>query len=142
MCRQLRRFRELGLKVVVGGQVATIESEKEIAQPGVRGGGEAVEDGMQKQFSEIVYRIRYQRRHTQIVSAKLRVFGGESFEIYAGEVEQSVFVIRAVVVVGLVVGGVGAIESSVDFGLDVVEGIKDGFRYVEVFPCGGVVGKA
>ena len=142
VCGQLRRLREMGLQIVVCGQVATVEREQEVAEPGVRGGGEAVEDRVQQQFSEVVYRTRYQRRDTQIVSAGLRVFGGESVEVDAGEVEQGVFVVSAIVLVGLVVGGVGAVEGSVDFGLDVVKGVEDRFRRVEVFACRGVIGKA
>lgn len=39
---------------VVGCQVAPVEGEEEIAQPGVRGLGERVEDWMQEELAEVV----------------------------------------------------------------------------------------
>ena len=44
---ELWRFRKVRLEAVVTGEVAAIECEEEIAQPGMWGGGEAVKHRVQ-----------------------------------------------------------------------------------------------
>ena len=61
------------------------------------------------------------------------VGGGEGGDVDAGEVEEGVLVVGAVVFVGLVVAGVYAVEGGVDFGFDGVESVENGFCGVEVF---------
>lgn len=73
------------------------------------------------------------------MGAELCVFEGEGFEVDAGEVEEGVFVVGAEVAVGLVVGGVCAVEGCVNFGFDGVKGVKNCFRGVEVFAGAGIV---
>ena len=65
------------------------------------------------------------------------VCGGEGGDVDAGEVEEGVLVIGTVVFVGLVVAGIDAVEGGVDFGLDGVKGIENGFCGVEVFSSVG-----
>jgi hypothetical protein len=42
---------------VVGGEVATVEGEEQLAEPVVRGLVQRVEDRVQKQFTEVVDRF-------------------------------------------------------------------------------------
>ena len=56
----------------------------------------------------------------------------ERAKIYAGEIEEGVSVVRAKVEFGLIVAGICAVEGSVDFCFDRVEGVEDAFCSVEV----------
>ena len=60
------------------------------------------------------------------------VCGGEGGDVDAGEVEEGVFVVGAVVFISLVVAGINAVEGGVDFRLDGVEVVENGFCGVEV----------
>ena len=63
----------------------------------------------------------------------MSVCGREGGDVDAGKVEEGVLVVGTVVFVGLVVASVDAVEGGVDFSLDGVKGIKNGFGGVEVF---------
>jgi len=139
---QLRGLGEVRLEAVVGGEVAAVEGEEQVAQPGVGRGDEAVEDGVQQQLTEVVDRVGDQGGDAEVVGAGLGFGGGEGVEVDAGEVEEGVLVVSAVVAGGLVVGRVDAVEGRVHFGLDAVEGVEDAFGCVEVFAGGGGVGEA
>ena len=65
------------------------------------------------------------------------VCGREGGDIDAGEVEEGVFVVGTVVFVGLVVAGVDAVEGGVNFSLDGVKSIENGFCAVKVFSSVG-----
>ena len=52
-------FGEVGGERCVGGEVAAVEGEEKIAQPGVRGRGEGVEDGVQQELAEVVDGVGY-----------------------------------------------------------------------------------
>ena len=88
---------------------------------------------MEEEFAEVVDLVRDQSRDAEVVGAGLGVGGGEGGNVDAGEVVEGVFVVGAVVFVGLVVAGVDAVEGGVDFGFDGVEGVENGFCGVEVF---------
>lgn len=45
---------EVGFEDVVRAQVAAVEGVEEVAQPGVRGGGERGQDGVQEELAEVV----------------------------------------------------------------------------------------
>lgn len=139
---ELRGLGEVRLEAVVAGEVAAVECEEQVAQPGVRGGDEAVEDRVQQQLAEVVNRVGDQGGDAEVVGAGLGFGGGEGVKVDAGEVEEGVLVVGAVVARGLMVGRVDAVEGRVHFGFDAVEGVKDTFGRVEVFAGGGVVGEA
>ena len=88
---------------------------------------------MEEEFTEVVDGVGDEGGNAEVVGAGLGVGGGEGGDVDAGEVEEGVFVVGAVVFVGLVVAGVYAVEGGVDFGFDRVEGVENGFCGVEVF---------
>lgn len=53
---QQRGLADSSLKAAVCGKIATVESKEEFAKPGVGGGGEAVENGVQEELAEIIDR--------------------------------------------------------------------------------------
>ena len=124
---------QVGLEDAVGGQVAAVEGEQEVAEPGVRRGLQGGEDGVQQELAEVVDAVRDEGGDAEVVGAGLGVVRGEGGEVDAGEVEEGVFVVGAEVEGGLVVGGVDAVEGGVDFGFHAVEGVEDGFGGAEVF---------
>ena len=130
---QQRRFMQMRLQRIVGSQITAVESVKKVAEPGMRRRLQSLQYRMQQQLAEIVDAIRDQRRDTQIVSPCLRILLWQAGQVNAGEVEEGGFVVGAEIGVGLVVGGVCAVEGGVDFGFDGVEGVKGGFGGVEVF---------
>ena len=75
---------DVGGQPVVGRQVAPVEGEKELAQPGVRRVGQAVEDGVQQQLAEVVDAVRDQRCNAQIVRPRLGVVRRQGREVDAG----------------------------------------------------------
>lgn len=87
--------------------------------------GEGLEDRVEQELAEIVDGIGDEGGDAEIVGARLGVFEGERFEVDAGEVEESVFVVGAEVGFGLEVAGVCTVEGGVDFRLDRVEVIED-----------------
>ena len=127
-----RGFGQVGLEDGVGGQIAAVEGEEEVAEPGVRGRLQGGEDGVQEELAEVVDAVGDEGGDAEVVGAGLGVRRGEGGEVDAGEVEEGVFVVGAEVERGLVVGGVDAVEGRVHFGFDAVEGVEDGFGGVEV----------
>lgn len=140
---------------VVGGQVAAVEGEEQVAQPGVRGADEAVEDGVQQQLAEVVDGVADQRGDGQVVGARLAVAQLEGADVDAGEVEEGVFVVggefvlrlsRVLVGIGgysrvagcgygvgyLVVLGGGLVVVCVHDRLDRVEAVEDLLALVEL----------
>lgn len=61
-------FGKVRFEGVVACEVPTVEGEKEIAEPGVRGGDQAVENGVQEEFSEVVDAVADQRRDAEVIS--------------------------------------------------------------------------
>lgn len=118
-------FGEVGFEHVVGFQVAAVEGEEEVAEPGVRGGLQRGEDGVEEEFAEVVDAVGDEGRDAEIVCSRLGVGLCKRLEVDAGEVEEGVFVIGAEVEGGLVVSGVDAVECGVDFGFDAVERVED-----------------
>ena len=49
-------FEQVALEQVVSHQIAAVEGEEEVAQPGVRGLRERVEDWMEEEFAKVVNR--------------------------------------------------------------------------------------
>lgn len=89
---------------VVRREVAAVEGEEQIAQPGVRRRRQAVEDRVQQQLAEVVDRVGHERRDGEVVGAGLPLGGREVVEGDAGEVEEGVFVVRGEFVLGLRAG--------------------------------------
>ena len=124
----------------VGGQVAAVEGEEEVAQPGVLWAlAQGVEDGVQEELAEVVDGVGDEGGDAEVVGAGVGLGGGELCDVDAGEVEEGVAVVGGEVLLGLVVAGVCAVEGGVYLGLDGVEGVEDRFGLVEVY-SGGVVG--
>lgn len=86
---------------VVGGKIAAVEGKEEVAQPAMRGLGEGVEDGMQEEFSKVVDGVRHQSGDAEIVRARDAFFLREVFEVNAGEIEESILVVRCEFFFGL-----------------------------------------
>jgi hypothetical protein len=78
---------------VVGAEVAAVEGEEQVAQPGVRGADEGVEDGMQQQLAEVVDGVADEGGDAEVVGARLAVAQLEGADVDAGEVEEGVFVV-------------------------------------------------
>ena len=95
---QQRAFGEVGTEGGVGGEVAAVEGEEEIAQPGMRGRGKGVEDGVQQELAEVVDGVGDQGRDAEVVGAGLEIGGGEGGEVDTGEVEEGVMIIGGEVV--------------------------------------------
>lgn len=77
---------------VVGGQVAAVEGEQELAQPAVRRLGEGVQDRVQEEFTEVVDGVGDERGHAEVVCAGDALGFTEILEVDAGEVEEGVLV--------------------------------------------------
>ena len=86
---------------VVGGEIAAVEGEEQVAQPGVRGADEAVEDGVQQQLAEVVDGVADEGGDGQVVGARLAVAQLEGADVDAGEVEEGVFVVGGEFVLAL-----------------------------------------
>ncbi len=73
---------------------------------------------MEQQFTEVIDGVRDESCDTEVVSTGLGVGGCEGGKVNTGEVEKGVFVVGAIVFIGLVIAGIDAVERSMDFGLD------------------------
>lgn len=94
---------------------------------------------MEKEFAEVVDSMRDEGRDTEIMSTRLGFLRCKGGRVNAGEIEESVLIVGAIVGGGLVVGCVDAVKGGVNLGLDAVEGGEDAVGGVEVFAGGGVV---
>ena len=94
-------LRQVVLQHVVGDQVAPVEGEEQVPQPGVLGADEGVEDGVQQEFAEVVDRVGDEGGDAEVVGARARFRAREGFEIDAGEVEEGVAVVGGEVVLDL-----------------------------------------
>ena len=77
---------------IVGRQVAAVEGEQQVAQPGVLGFGERVENGVHQQFTEVVDRIGHQGGDTEVICAGGPFGRGQVLQVYASEVEEGILV--------------------------------------------------
>jgi len=85
---------DTGGKLVEGREVAAVEGEKKVAEPGVVFGFlQHVKDGVEEELAEVVDAGRHKRGEAEVVGAAVALVGGEGIEIYAGEVEESVTVV-------------------------------------------------
>lgn len=77
---------------VVGGQIAAVEGEEEVAEPVVGGFGERVQDWVQEELAEVVDGVGDEGGDAEVVGAGDALGFGEVLEVDAGQVEEGVFV--------------------------------------------------
>lgn len=77
---------------VVGGQVAAVKGEEQVAQPVMRGLRQRVQDRVQQQLAEVVDRVGDQGGNAEVVGAGDTFALWELLEVDAGQVQQGVFV--------------------------------------------------
>ena len=94
-------LRQVVLQHVVGDQVAPVEGEEQVPQPGVLRLEQRVEDRVQEQFAEVVDRVGDEGGDAEVVGARPGFRGRERFEVDAGEVEERVAVVGGEVVLDL-----------------------------------------
>lgn len=86
-------LREVAGEPVEAGEVAGVEGEEQLAQPGVFGVFERVEDGVQEELAKVVDGLAEQGGDGEVVGAFLLLGGAEVGDVDAGEVEEGVFVV-------------------------------------------------
>jgi hypothetical protein len=98
---QQRHFRDVAREDVVCAEIAAVEGEEEIAQPGMWGVGERVEDGVEEQLAEVVDGVGDEGGDAEVVGAGLALAEVEVGEVDAGEEEERVLVVGGELVLGL-----------------------------------------
>lgn len=93
---------------VVGGQVATVKGEEQLAQPVMRGLGQGVQDRVQQELAEVVDRVGDEGGNAEVVGAGDTFALRELFEVDAGQVEEGIFVEGGEFLLGLCMMSVSA----------------------------------
>ena len=88
-----RHLGDIPREHVVRDQVAAVEGKEEFAQPGVRGFVERVENWVEEELAEVVDAVGDEGRDAEVVGSGLPLALVEVGELYAGEVEERVFVV-------------------------------------------------
>lgn len=86
---------------VVGGQIAAVECEKQLAQPVVRCLGQGIKDRVEEKLAEVVDGVGDQRGDTEVVGTLGALVFLEVLEVDAGQVQEGVFVERGEFLLGL-----------------------------------------
>lgn len=94
-------FGEVSRETVEAREVAGVEGEEELAEPGVFSRFEGVEDGVQEELAEVVDGLAEEGGDSEVVGAFLLLGEGEVGYVHAGEVEKGVFVVGGEFKLGL-----------------------------------------
>jgi len=94
-------FRDVAREDIVCAEVATVEGEKEIAQPCVWGVGECVQDGVEKELAEVVDGVGDESGNAEVIGTSLAFAKVKIGEVDAGEEEERILVVCRKLVLGL-----------------------------------------
>lgn len=82
-------------------EVTRVESEEELAKPGVLTILEGVEDRVEEELAKVIDGFTEEGSDGEVVCAFLLLFGGEIRDVYTGEVEEGILIVRCKLQFGL-----------------------------------------
>lgn len=74
-------------------EVSRVESEEELAQPGVFTVLKGVENWVEEEFAKVIDGFAEEGSDGEVVCAFLLLFGGEVRDVHTGEVEEGILVV-------------------------------------------------